>query len=188
MKIVDIVATPPLGLQNRNWVLLKVTTDEGMVGLGEWRANASIAGLKKLLVGRDPLNINTLHYDHLWRMQGTGAGVEFALWDIKGKALGVPLHELLGGKIRDRVRMYCDCHAGAFWTAEDYAERWREVRESGTLDPVYEPDAYVAQAKRMVAEGSEVRSGKPVLLTNCATGEGIEAVVDRLLHDVLFDQ
>lgn len=42
--------------------------------------------------------------------------------------------------------------------------------------------------ERMVAEGSEVRSGKPVLLTNCATGEGIEAVVDRLLHDVLFDQ
>ena len=64
-------------------------------------------------------------------MQGLGAGVEIALWDIQGKVLGVPMHQLLGGKLRDRIRMYCDCHAGAFWTAEDYARRWREVREQG---------------------------------------------------------
>jgi len=107
------------------------------------------------LVGQDPLNINKLHCDLLWRMRGLGAGVEIALWDIKGKKLGVPVHQLMGGKIRDRIRIYCDCHAGAFWTAEDYARRWREVREegAGVLDPVYEPEAYVTQAKRMVDEG-----------------------------------
>lgn len=153
MRISDVKVTPPLGAENRNWVLLKVLTDVGIEGLGEWRPGAPVERLKKLLVGQDPLNINKLHHDHLWRMQGTGAGVEIALWDIVGKALGLPLCDVLGGKIRDRVRMYCDCHAGTFWTAEDQALRWREARESGELDPIYEPEAYVAQAVQVVAEG-----------------------------------
>ena len=153
MKITDVKVTPPLGAQNRNWVLMKVFTDEGIVGLGEWRAGASVERVKGLLVGRDPLNVNRLHNDHLWGMQGAGAGVEIALWDIKGKALGVPMHDLLGGKLRDRIRMYCDCHSGAFWTAEDYARRWREVHETGALDPVYEPEAYAERAVRTVEEG-----------------------------------
>lgn len=152
MKITDIKMTPPLGQQNRNWALLKVFTDEGIVGLGEG-LGASVGRLKNILIGKNPMNINKLHYDHLWGMQGAGAGVEIALWDIKGKALGVPMHELLGGKIRDRIRMYCDCHSGAFWTAEDYARRWREVRKTGVLDPAYEPDAYAEKAKQVAAEG-----------------------------------
>jgi galactonate dehydratase len=106
-----------------------------------------------MLVGQDPLNINQLHHDHLWQMQGVGAQVEIALWDIKARALGVPLHELLGGKLRDRVRMYCDCHAGDFWTPHDFARRWEEVRQSGELDPIYEVEAYTARARQMVGEG-----------------------------------
>ena len=54
-------------------------------------------------------------------MQGRGAGVEIALWDIRGKQLNAPMHELLGGKLRDRIRVYCDCHSGAHWTREDYS-------------------------------------------------------------------
>ena len=77
MKITDIKITPPLGQQNRNWVLLKVFTDEGIVGLGEGRG-ASVGRLKKILIGQNPMNINKLHYDHLWGMQGAGAGVEIA--------------------------------------------------------------------------------------------------------------
>jgi galactonate dehydratase len=153
MKIVDVKVTPPLGRDNRNWSLLKVITDEGIVGLGEWRAGASAGALKDILIGRDPMNINRLHHDRLWQMQGTGAGVEIALWDIKGKKLDVPVHELLGGKLRDRVRIYCDCHAGEFWTAEEYARRWRETRARGELDPAYETDAYVRRAGQVVAEG-----------------------------------
>jgi gluconate/galactonate dehydratase len=131
MKITEVKVTPPLGAQNRNWVLLKIGTDEGIEGLGEWRAGASVERLRGLLVGQDPLNVNKLHHDHLWHIQGTGAGVEIALWDIVGKALGVPLCDLLGGKLRDKVRMYCDCHAGAFWTAEDLARRREEARAAG---------------------------------------------------------
>ena len=153
MVITDVKVTPPLGRENRNWTLLKIITDEGIEGLGEWRAGGSSQQLKSLLIGRDPMNINQLHYDHLWQMQGAGAGVEFALWDIKGKKLNVPMHELLGGKLRDSVRIYCDCHAGTFWTADGYARRWDEVRASGELDPVYETAAYVRQAEQVVAEG-----------------------------------
>ena len=152
MKITDVKVTPSLGRENRHWTLLKIITDEGIEGLGEWRGGG-VGQLKDFLVGQDPLNINRLHHDHLWQMKAVGAGVEIALWDIKGKALGVPLHELLGGKLRDRVRIYCDCHAGDFWTAEDYARRWEEVRASGNLDPVYEVDAFVEMARSVVAEG-----------------------------------
>ena len=152
MKITDVQVTSSLGRENRDWALLKIVTDGGIEGLGEWRGGGA-GQLKHLLVGQDPLNINRLHHDHLWQMRGAGAGVEIALWDIKGKALGVPLHELLGGKLRDRVRIYCDCHAGDFWTAEDFARRWDEVWASGNLDPVYEVDAFVKMAQSVVAEG-----------------------------------
>ena len=156
MKITGIKITPPLGAKNRNWVPMKVLTNEGIVGLGEWSPGASRASFESLkgeLIGQDPLSINKLYYDYLWRRRGLGAGVEIALWDIKGKKLGVPMHQLLGGKIRDRIRIYCDCHAGAFWTAEGYARRWREVRDTGVLDQVYEPEAYARQAQRMASEG-----------------------------------
>ena len=161
MKITDVQITPPLGAQNRNWVLLRILTDEGIVGLGEWAPGVSdsrFRQLKSLLVGQDPCNINRLHHSGqpqhgLWAMGGLGAGVEIALWDILGKKLGVPLWQLLGGKLRDKVRIYCDCHAGVFWTGEEYAQRWQTVRESGQLDPAYEPAAYVAMAKQMVEEG-----------------------------------
>ena len=153
MKITDIKVTPSLGAENRHWSLLKIFTDEGIVGLGEWTAGGPIEQLKQMLIGRDPTNINRLHYDHLWQMQGRGAGVEIALWDIRGKQLNAPMHELLGGKLRDRIRVYCDCHSGAHWTREDYERRWQETRASGQLDPVYETSAYVSMAKEVVAEG-----------------------------------
>ena len=153
MKITDIKVTPSLGAEHRHWSLLKIFTDEGIVGLGEWTAGGPIEQLKQMLIGRDPTNINRLHYDHLWQMQGRGAGVEIALWDIRGKQLNAPMHELLGGKLRDRIRVYCDCHSGAHWTREDYERRWRETRASGQLDPVYETSAYVSMAKEVVAEG-----------------------------------
>jgi len=54
-------------------------------------------------------------------------GIEIALWDLAGKALGVPVYQLLGGKFRDTVRLYCDSHAGRDFSPESYAERAREV-------------------------------------------------------------
>ncbi|SDQ87964.1 galactonate dehydratase [Actinopolyspora saharensis] len=103
------------------WLFLKVTTDEGIVGWGEpvveGRAHTvatAVEELSELLVGRDPLAIE----DH-WQVMTKGgfyrggpvlssavAGIDQALWDIAGKAYGVPVHRLLGGPVRDRVRVY----------------------------------------------------------------------------------
>ncbi|MFC8790627.1 galactonate dehydratase [Streptomyces cinereoruber] len=103
------------------WCFLKVETDEGITGWGEpvveGRAHTVAAAVEELsdyLVGQDPLRIE----DH-WQVLTKGgfyrggpvlssavAGIDQALWDIKGKALGVPVWQLLGGNVRDRARVY----------------------------------------------------------------------------------
>ncbi|MFG2769851.1 galactonate dehydratase [Streptomyces sp. NPDC048350] len=103
------------------WCFLKVETDEGVIGWGEpvveGRAHTVAAAVEELsdyLVGQDPLRIE----DH-WQVLTKGgfyrggpvlssavAGIDQALWDIKGKALGAPVWQLLGGHVRDRVRVY----------------------------------------------------------------------------------
>ncbi len=103
------------------WCFLKIETDEGIVGWGEpvleGRAEtvaAAVAELADYLVGKDPRHIED-HWTVLYRggfYRGGGvhmsalAGIDQALWDIKGKALGVPVSDLLGGRVRDRIRVY----------------------------------------------------------------------------------
>ncbi|QUH01961.1 galactonate dehydratase [Saccharopolyspora erythraea] len=103
------------------WLFLKIETDEGVVGWGEpvleGRADAVAATVDELsdyLVGQDPSRIEDL-WTVLYRggfYRGGGihmsalAGIDQALWDIRGKALGVPVHDLLGGRVRDRIKVY----------------------------------------------------------------------------------
>lgn len=104
-------------------VHVRVYTDQGIVGQGE-TTDASqgnvplIRSFARLLVGQDPLNVEAA-FERI-RTSGVFAGaqagqyvtaltgVEIALWDIAGKALGLPVYQLLGGRVRDRVRVYCD--------------------------------------------------------------------------------
>ena len=161
MRITNVLVTPKLGPQNRDWVLMKVETDEGIVGLGEWSPHASesqLNAVKRLLIGSDPMNINALYHPSqphpgLWSLGGIGAGVEIALWDIAGKKLGVPMHQLLGGKLRDRIRMYCDCHSGTFWTQADFSARWDAAYQGKMLDPAHAVDAFVQMALAVEKEG-----------------------------------
>lgn len=117
MKIVAVetFAVPP------RWVFCKISTDEGVSGWGEpiveGRAatvRTAVAELSELLIGRDPSRI-----EDLWQLMSKSgfyrggpvlssavAGVDQALWDIAGKTHGVPVHQLLGGPVRDRMRMY----------------------------------------------------------------------------------
>ena len=103
------------------WCFLKIETDEGIVGWGEpvleGRAHtvaAMVDELSDYLIGKDPRHIED-HWTVMYRAgfyRGGGihmsaiAGIDQALWDIKGKALGVPVSELLGGNVRDRIRVY----------------------------------------------------------------------------------
>lgn len=103
------------------WCFLKIETDEGIVGWGEpvveGRAHTVAAAVDELsdyLIGRDPRQVqdlwNVMYRAGFYRggpiLMSAIAGIDQALWDIKGKALGVPVYELLGGAVRDRIRVY----------------------------------------------------------------------------------
>ncbi|MDQ3397916.1 MAG: galactonate dehydratase [Deinococcota bacterium] len=103
------------------WLFLKVSTDEGIDGWGEpiveGRARTVKAAVEEMsgyLIGKDPFRIED-HFQVLYRggfyrggpiLSSALSGIEQALWDIKGKALGVPVYELLGGLARDKIRVY----------------------------------------------------------------------------------
>lgn len=103
------------------WLFLKIETDEGIVGWGEpvvegraLTVQAAVAEMADYLIGRDPLLIED-HWNVLYRggfyrggpvLMSALSGIDQALWDIKGKAYGQPVHALLGGQCRDRIRVY----------------------------------------------------------------------------------
>jgi galactonate dehydratase len=149
---VTAVDTVVVGASLRNWVFVKVSTDEGLVGWGEasleWKTRAVVGAvddLAPLVVGEDPLRI-----EHLWQAMfrqqffkggivtmSAVSGIDQALHDVKAKALGVPLYELLGGRVRDRVRLYDHLGGGDSQAVYDeatpasFAERARESVADG---------------------------------------------------------
>ena len=134
-------------LRPTGWVLIKVKTDEGITGIGEAYHGAGVhqiavdERLTRPLIGQDPRNVDKLFRDMMGAMSASGfyqgavmsaiSGIESALWDITGQAAGVPIWQLLGGKFRDKIRIYNDCHAGETETPEAYAAKAREVEARG---------------------------------------------------------
>ena len=96
--------------------LIKITTNQGIEGYGEvrdWASKRFALTLKSRLLNQNPCNVNKLfrrikQFGYHSRQGGGVSGVEVALWDLAGKAYGVPVHAMLGGKFRDKVRVYCD--------------------------------------------------------------------------------
>jgi galactonate dehydratase len=127
MKITN-VRTVVVNAEMRNWVFCKIETDQaGLFGWGEgsleWKTRAVVGAIEDfspMIIGENPLRIEHLYQklyrQSFWRfgvigMSGISA-IEQALWDIKGKFLGVPVFELLGGQVRDKVRMYTHLGGG----------------------------------------------------------------------------
>ena len=120
MKITDVTSFPVFNGQ-RNNLFVVVDTDEGIYGVGESGLSGrelavigAVEHLKPMLIGQDPSRI-----EHLWQLLFRGgffpanrvigsaiSAIDIALWDIQGKALGVPIYKLLGGLVRDRVVCY----------------------------------------------------------------------------------
>ena len=164
MKITRL-KTVVVNAQMRNWVFVKVETDQaGLWGWGEasleWKTRAVVGAVEDfapMVEGEDPARIEHLYQkmyrQSFWRTGVIGlsaiSGIEQALWDVRGKALGVPVYQLLGGAVRDRVRMYT--HLGG-----------------GDMQAVYEtqqaadPGPMVDLARAVVAKGY---SAVKVLLT-----------------------
>ena len=127
MKITNI-RTVVVNAEMRNWVFCRVETDQpGLFGWGEgsleWKTRAIVGAIEDLapmVIGEDPGRIEhiyqKLYRQSFWRLGIIGmsgiSAIEQALWDIKGKILGVPVYELLGGQVRDKVRMYTHLGGG----------------------------------------------------------------------------
>lgn len=153
MKITDLRVFQTQG-GHANWTFVKLYTDSGLTGVGEASLERNdmvvvkaLESLKDFLVGKDPFQIEyiwnalykqTFKYGQLIILTAL-SGVEQALWDIKGKALGVPVYELLGGKLRDKVRAYANAWA--------FQEVVTEMTEKDT------PESLAKNALKMVAKG-----------------------------------
>ncbi len=143
MRISDVKVFPVWG-GSRNYLFVKVETDEGIYGIGEsgltWcelAVKEIVLALRDRLVGQDPTR-----REHLWQVMFRGSffpgahalsaavsAIDIALWDIHGKALGVPVYELLGGRCRDKV--VCYTHCGGDGPAEQLVDQARSRVEDG---------------------------------------------------------
>lgn len=153
MKITTI-STYIVDCYRTNWVFVKVFTDEGITGIGESTLEykeSSLVGaiddLKPYLIGKDPLRIEEHFYnmyrDSYWRMGpvllSAISGIEIALWDISSKALNVPVYRLLGGKMRDKVRIYANGWFSGARRPEEFAIKAKEITKRGVTALKWDP-------------------------------------------------
>ena len=154
IEIVDVTCTVVEG--NFPWNLITVETDSGTHGIGEafpGPVSNHVEYLRPGLEGENPFDVERL-VEHMTQLlsglggslgysQAVVSGIETALWDVVGKETGLPVYQLLGGKYRDHVPIYADCHAGD------------ALSTMGTADPreIYSPESYVDVAKTVVDEG-----------------------------------
>ncbi len=155
MKIIDVqacvIGRPEPHSGGSVWTFVRIYTDEGIYGTGECNSAAAMASgfavkqailhMKPRLLGKDPLNIAPLYEDlrRSGRYGGTSApplifaitGIENALFDIAGKALGLPVWQLLGGRFRESIALYADCHFGDGDEPQAWAEKALEVIDEG---------------------------------------------------------
>lgn len=133
MRFTDIVGAP------MHCTLLKIYTNQGIVGLGEVRDGASrmyAAQLKSRILGENPCDVDRLfrrikQFGGQARQAGGVCGIELALWDLAGKAYGVPVYQMLGGKFRDKIRVYCDTDVNGKHTGSDMGKALKDRMEMG---------------------------------------------------------
>ncbi|MGH7906871.1 MAG: mandelate racemase/muconate lactonizing enzyme family protein [Candidatus Binataceae bacterium] len=187
-------------------ILLELLTNEGVTGTGEAAIAYGIGGtagaamvkdlLEEIVLGRDPFRIEELWtemYDHSFWAKGGGGTVVFAgigaieqaLWDIKGKALGVPVYELLGGKFRDSVRVYANGWSYQCLTADDYAKAAeRPLRDGYTALKCYplaspgERGGIRHVSRRSVSREFADLAFHKVKALRDAAGAGIDIMID----------
>ena len=188
------VSTWVVDAGDRDWVFVRVDTDEpGLFGWGEsslgWHTRAvvgAVGDLEPMLIGQDPRPV-----ERLWQTMIRGpffkggavvmsaiSGIDQALWDIKAKALGVPLFELLGGPVRDRVRTYVNLGSELGGDARDpeaWADAAREARKAG-FDAM---KVYPAMPARPLEGTAFLRETETlVAVVRDAAGEDADVMVD----------
>ena len=153
MKVTDI-KTFAVDCFRTNWVFVKIYTDEGITGVGEatleYKEKAlfgAIEHIKEYLVGKNPLEIekhyHDIYRDAYWRggavLMSALSAVEMALWDILGKHLGVPVYQLLGGKVNDRCRIYVNGWFAGAKEPEEFGAKAAEAVKRGVTAMKWDP-------------------------------------------------
>ncbi|HYM13468.1 MAG TPA: mandelate racemase/muconate lactonizing enzyme family protein [Bryobacterales bacterium] len=191
----------------RNPVLVQILTDQGIHGVGEAAvaygtgATAAAGMIKDLaeqfLPGKDPFRIEAIWsemYDHSFWAKGGGSilfagisAIEQALWDIKGKALGLPIYEMLGGKIRDKARVYANGWSFRCIKPADFArEAERVVKDGYTAIKFYplasaemDPEGHIRHVShRSVDREAESAAIARVKAVRDAVGPKIDLMLD----------
>jgi galactonate dehydratase len=176
MKITDI-KTWAVTANWRSLIYLQVYTDEGVSGVGEasiernvGEALAAIENLKAVLIGANPMEITKLwqqmYMYPIWPV-GSGSmaaigGIEIALWDIAGKVLGVPVYQLLGGKVRDRIRTYANGWFQSCHSIGEFADAAADVVQRGYQALMWDPFGAVDQVMNGVEERKAIECVRAV--------------------------
>ena len=150
MKITDLKIIV-VGNPWKNWLFVKLYTDEGICGLGECTGGLTtlpqkgmVEELRDRVIGRNPLNIGGLLEflrKTLFLERGGAAvsGIEIACWDIVAKTCGQPLYRLLGGKVRDKIRVYANGWYQGPRDPDCFAEKAREMVSRGYTALKFDP-------------------------------------------------
>ena len=190
MKI-TAVKTYPVSAGWRDWLFVKVETDEGIHGWGEATLlgyTRTIAGAVQDLVGNDLIGKNPfdieLHFSTLFRncwfrpsivLLSAIGGVEMALWDILGKSLGVPVYRLLGGACRDKIALYNNTWYFSAKKVEDFGFLAAEAVKQGAKhlkwDPFWGMDIYFEKSELQ-------RAKKCVSIVREAVGNDVELLIE----------
>ena len=212
MKIIDIktyVVKPKFpeksGAFEGEWTFVQVDTDEGITGWGEasnspgggsFLSAKTIGILRESLLGKDPFEIESIWQQNYRRYTYLGArglptvalsGIDIALWDIKGKALGRPIYDLLGGKIRDRIQLYANGWFFGCQTPDHYANAAKIAVDAGhlalKLDPFLEMQPYHTHyvSGQISADGEELGCNI-VRAIRETVGNKIEILIDAHGH------
>jgi galactonate dehydratase len=192
VRITD-VTTYLVGNRWKNWLFVRVDTDEGIHGVGEGTLNAfsatvaaAIAELRDEYLGADPEGIELLLQRMTRDVYSEGgqihmsavAAIEVACWDIVGKATGRPIHQLLGGRVRDRIRAYANGWYRTDRTPEGFAERARETVGLGYTALKFDP---FGAAYRVMDRREEDLSIDIVAAVREAVGPAVDIMIEG--HD-----
>jgi len=175
--------TMVVNVGTQNWVFCKVLTNQGLTGLGEGSVTSKEATVvsaimdnERLLLGKDPTEIE-LRWQEMFRyprwrggpiLSSAISAIEIALWDILGKALGVPIYRLLGGAARRRVRLYVD--------VGDTVEEFLHAKEQGYTAA---KAGFIAVQNSQVVPAYAVREGaRRLAAVRKAVGEDFDIAID----------
>ncbi len=189
MKITDI-RTFVVDCFRTNWIFVKVYTDEGVDGVGEgtleYKEKAfqgAVEHIRDAVTGLDPRNIEKLWHDTYrdayWRggpvLMSALSAVDIALWDILGKSLGVPVYQLLGGKVRDKARIYVNGWFAGAREPEQFAEKAKIAVQRGVTAMKWDP---FGKSYLQISHADLDRALRCVDAVRQAAGPGVDLLIE----------